>query len=78
MASTAAYPREAKKNVPRYCQERAIARRGAFQQWLSIVVAMGIAVFFAAALVVGTASYVGWSCYQMPGASYHSGKLAAS
>lgn len=63
------------------------ARKPAFLQWLSLIVAMGIAVFFAyyfgivariwhddashmsslvAALVAGTAAYIGWLCWRVP------------
>lgn len=66
---------------------RMIARKPAFLQWLSLVVAMGIATFFAAwfgllariwrddsshmsslvaALVVGTAIYIGYLCWRVP------------
>src|SRR5271170_7456229 len=74
---------------------RTIARKSAFLQWLSIVVAVGIAVFFAtyfglvgriwrddsshmsslvAALVVGTAAYIGWLCWRLPDAGLRSGR----
>lgn len=64
-----------------------LARKPAFLQWLSLIVAMGIATFFAgwfglltriwhddashmsslvAALVVGTAAYIGFLCWRMP------------
>jgi hypothetical protein len=73
-----------------------IARKSAFLQWLSIVVAMAIAVFFAtyfglvgriwrddsshmsslvAALVVGTAAYIGWLCWRVPDAGSRAGKV---
>lgn len=63
------------------------SRKPAFLQWLSLIVAMGIATFFAAhfgllariwnddtshmsslvaALVVGTAVYIGWLCWRVP------------
>ena len=62
-------------------------RKPAFLQWLSLIVAMGIATFFAvyfglvariwhddashmsslvAALVIGTAIYIGWLCWRVP------------
>jgi predicted permease len=71
-----------------------VARKAAFVQWLSVVAAMGIAVFFAAyfglvsriwrddsshlssvvaALVIGTAAYIGWLCWRIPDVGSSSG-----
>jgi predicted permease len=75
---------------------RTVARKPAFLQWLSIVVAIGIAVFFAtyfglvariwrddsshmssliAALVIGTAAYIGWLCWRVPDDGLRGGRL---
>ena len=74
-----------------------VARKAAFVQWLSVVAAMGIAVFFAAhfglvgriwrddsshlssvvaALVIGTAAYIGWLCWRIPEAGASSGGVS--
>lgn len=72
------------------------ARKPAFLQWLSIVVAMGIAAFYAghfgllsriwrddlshasslvAALVIGTAAYIGYLCWRVPDAGNYADEL---
>jgi hypothetical protein len=97
MSSTVAYSEEAEKKVRRFCADGSIGRKVAFLQWLSIVIAMGIAVFFAAyfglveriwrddsshlssvvaALVVGTAAYIGWLCWRIPDAGSRSHSIA--
>jgi hypothetical protein len=97
LSNATAYAEKARNNIQRSCADVAITRKPAFLQWLSVVVAMGIAVFFAgyfgliariwrddtshmssvvAALVVGTAAYIGWLCWRIPDASYRSRSLA--
>jgi hypothetical protein len=96
LSSTTAHAEKAGNNVRRFCADSVIAHKPAFLQWLSIVLAMGIAVFFAAyfglvsriwrddsshmssvvaALVVGTAAYIGWLCWRIPDAEVGSGRL---
>src|SRR5580704_9479475 len=48
VSSAVVYVEKAGKNVRRFCADGTIARKAAFLQWLSIVVAMAIAFFFAA------------------------------
>ena len=74
---------------------RTVARKPAFLQWLSIVVAIGITIFatyfglvariwrdnsshmssLIAALVVGTAAYIGWLCWRIPDDGLRGGRL---
>jgi predicted permease len=97
VSSAVAYTEKVEKNVRRFSADGAIARNAAFLQWLSVVVAMGIALFFAAyfglvariwrddsshmssviaALVVGTAAYIGWLCWRVPDACSRGARLA--
>ena len=82
--------------VPLFMEADMLARKAPFMQWLSIVVATGIAFFFAtyfgfveriwrddlshmsaviAALVTGTAAYLGWLCWRVPDVGSHGGRL---